>query len=286
MSENVEATSLVDKQGKKVYSFVNPLFAEQPDIVWDRVNPILRTVFAQKYGLCNKGLNPKHLRVGTHCIEEDVEKLFGPCVNQNGYKYCHSEDEEFVKAVEWQWMVCHQRTGLPNTRLINKAEARGLTCERLPGGRRRDVNWAHFAEWTCRDQLRRIQSERDSKEGLGAVHIKSEGVQGGDEDQRHDQDNDNLQQRHQGSRKMLTLQSHEQVKASMVEWRLHLASLENKMPLMEVLVDNLSKKQAVSDLELVRVESQLVDLRQLVISATRKLTVLQLDVDAQKGRML
>jgi hypothetical protein len=102
MSENVEATSLVAKQGKKVYSFVNPLFAEQPDIVWDRVNPISRTVFAQKYGLCNKGLNPKHLRVGTHCTEEDVEKLFGPYVNQNGYKYCHNEDEEFAKAVEWQ----------------------------------------------------------------------------------------------------------------------------------------------------------------------------------------
>jgi hypothetical protein len=85
---------------------------------------------------------------------------------------------------------------------------------------------------------------------------------------------------------MLTSQSREEVEASVAEWRLHLASLENKMPLMEVLVDNLSKKQAVSDLELVRVESQLVDLRQLVISATRKLTVLQLDVDAQKGRML
>jgi chromosome segregation ATPase len=183
-------------------------------------------------------------------------------------------------------MVCHQRTGLPNTRFINKAEALGLTCERLPGGRRRDMNWAHFAEWTCRDQLRQIQSERDSKEGLGAVHIKSEGVQGGDEDQRHDQDNDNLQQRHQGFRKMLTSQSREQVEASMAAWRLHLASLENKMPSMEVLVNSLSKKQAASDLELVRVESQLVDRRQLVTSATRKLTILQLDVDAQKGRML
>jgi hypothetical protein len=272
----VDTGSLVAKQGKKVYSFVNPLFAERPIIVWDRVNPISRTVFAEKYGLSNKGLNPKHLREGTHCTKEDVGKLFGPCVNQNGYKYSHKKDEEFVKAVEWQWMVYHQRTGLPNTKLINKVEPRGLTYEQLLGDRRSlDVNWAHFAEWTCRDQLRQIQSEHDLKEGLGIVHIKNEGVHGGDEDQRHDNNDDKLQQQHQGFRKMLTSQSREEVEASVAEWRLHLASLEKEMPSTEALVESLSKKQAASDLEFVRVESQLVDRRQLVTSATRKLTVLQ-----------
>jgi hypothetical protein len=50
--------------------------------------------------------------------------------------------------------------------------------------------------------------------------------------------------------------------------------LENEMPSMEALVDSLSKEQAASNLELIRVESQLVDRRQLVISAMRKLTVL------------
>jgi hypothetical protein len=170
--------------------------------------------------------------------------------------------------------------GLPPThgfakhKIHQQGRSAWLTCEQFPGGRRRDVNWAHFAEWTCRDQLRRIQSERDSKDGLGAVHIKSKGVQGGDEDQRHDQDNDNLQQRHQGFRKMLTSQSCEQVEARVAEWRLHLTSLENEMPSMEALVDSLSKEQAASNLELIRVESQLVDRRQLVISAMRKLTVL------------
>ena len=183
MSEMVSAdpSSLGAKQGKKIYSFVNPLFAEQPDIVWDRVQPISRATFVQKYGLCNKGINPKHLRVGLHSTEENVEALFGPCINQNDYKYCYSKDE-FVKAVEWQWMVCHQRTSLPNTRLINKAEVRGLTCERLLGARRREVNWAHFIEWTCRDQLRRIQSERDSKEGGGLLVCKTKSVQGGQQD--------------------------------------------------------------------------------------------------------
>jgi chromosome segregation ATPase len=85
---------------------------------------------------------------------------------------------------------------------------------------------------------------------------------------------------------MLTSQSREEVEASVAEWRLHLASLEKEMPLIEVLIESLSKKQAASDMELVRIESQLVDRRQLVISATRRLTVLQLDVDAQKARML
>ena len=120
--------------------------------------------------------------MGTHCIEDDVENMFGHCVNQNGHKYCHSEDEKFVKAVEWQWMVCHQHTGLPNTRLINKAKACGLTYEQLPRAQRREVNWAHFAEWTCRDQLRQIQRECDSKEDGGLLHYKNKSIQGGQED--------------------------------------------------------------------------------------------------------
>jgi hypothetical protein len=87
--------------------FVDPLYAEQPQLVWDRVDPIGKDVFEEKYGLCNKGLVPKRLKYGIHLEESDVEAMFGQKVS-NGYRYAYSEDMVFVKKVEYLWMVTHQ----------------------------------------------------------------------------------------------------------------------------------------------------------------------------------
>jgi hypothetical protein len=50
--------------------------------------------------------------------------MFGLC-NHNGYRYCHYEDEALISKVETLWMIMHQRTQVPNIRMINKAE----TCK-------------------------------------------------------------------------------------------------------------------------------------------------------------
>jgi hypothetical protein len=55
-------------------------------------------------------------------------------------------------------MVTHQRTQVPNTRLINAAEAKGLVYEI----KKKDMNWCLHAEWTCHDQLRLINVKKES----------------------------------------------------------------------------------------------------------------------------
>jgi hypothetical protein len=67
---------------------------------------------------------------------------------------------EFVKKVEHLWMITHQRTQVPNTRLINLAEAKGIVYELRKG--KDAVNWCVHAEWTCHDQLQRINAEKDA----------------------------------------------------------------------------------------------------------------------------
>ena len=265
---------------RKTASYVRPLYAEAPKLIFDRVHAVSRTQFAKKYGLNNGGMSPKQLRVGTHCTEAEVERWFGPCVNQNGYKYCHLDDEEFVKAVELNWMICHQKTGVPNTRLINKAEARGYTCERLSGNRKREVNWACFAEWTCRDQLRRIQCEREGLLGVGDARVKGAAL---------DREDPKGGIGFLGTEKktllqdltaptMLSSQCREAVEESVAELREHLTAFERNMPEQEELVQRLLKDKVDLGLEVMKVQSQLEDLRQLVATAKANLSNLQVDL--------
>lgn len=121
----------VKLEGVDPASYVVPLYAEQPTIVFDRVTPPTRKIFQETYGLSNEGLNPKRLKIGVQLEEVDVESLFGPCINRNGYRYCHKDDEELIREVESKYMICHQRTWLPSTCIINKSEARGIAYERV-----------------------------------------------------------------------------------------------------------------------------------------------------------
>jgi hypothetical protein len=77
-------------------------------------------------------------------MEQEVEPLFGPCNNKNGYRYYFSEDVEVIKRVEEIWMIVHQRPQVPINHLINKVEARGIVYER----KGKKVNCTIFIEWT------------------------------------------------------------------------------------------------------------------------------------------
>jgi hypothetical protein len=125
MSDAEEEATIVPKKTKpKQQPNVLPLYAEQPTVVWDRVAPILMNTFQLEYGLNNTGIPPKSLKLNVHITEEEVESLFRKKVGGNGYHYANNEDKEFVKKVERRWMICHQRTSVPNIRLVNISEAR------------------------------------------------------------------------------------------------------------------------------------------------------------------
>ncbi len=55
--------------------------------------------FVEKYGLCNKGLNPKHLKLGKYIEDVEVEK-FKSCINKNNYRYFWLDDDEFIAKAE------------------------------------------------------------------------------------------------------------------------------------------------------------------------------------------
>jgi hypothetical protein len=50
--------------------------------------------FVETYGLCNKGLSPKCLKLSKDFEETKVEKVFGLCITKNGYWYTWCGDEE------------------------------------------------------------------------------------------------------------------------------------------------------------------------------------------------
>ena len=160
------------RRGGKKSSWVDPMYASQPEILWDRKTTVSREWFAEKYKLHNHGITPKQIKIGQHLEEADVESLFGPRQNGNGYKYSQC-DEEFVRRVETMWMICHQKTVVPNTRMVNVSEAKGWAYEIV---KKRDTNWALFAEWTCRDQLKKIRAEEEESRlwKLGVVKAEKE----------------------------------------------------------------------------------------------------------------
>jgi hypothetical protein len=64
----------------------------------------------EKYNFCNTCINPKRLKIGKDYIDEELQALFRPNNNKNGYQYLFSEDEKLIKQVEELWMIVHQHT--------------------------------------------------------------------------------------------------------------------------------------------------------------------------------
>jgi hypothetical protein len=100
--------------------YIDPLCGEKPKIIFYKKNKVSWKSFWEKYGI-----TPKMLKIGKEIEEEKVVALFGPC-SRNGYRYCHNEDEALIVRVKTLWMIMHQRNEVPNTRMINQVEARGL----------------------------------------------------------------------------------------------------------------------------------------------------------------
>jgi hypothetical protein len=93
------------------------------------------------------------LKIGKE-IEKEVVMSFGPC-SRNNYKYYLTKDKALISRIETLWMIMHQRTQVPNTWMINKAE----TCKIVYKIKiRKKVNWCVLVEWTICNQLRRLQS--------------------------------------------------------------------------------------------------------------------------------
>jgi hypothetical protein len=132
----------------------NPLYGTKLDIIFDKKIKLSRRSFWEKYGICNKGIAPKRLKIRKEIEEKEVVALFGPC-NCNKYKYYHTKDEALISRVETLWMIMHQRMHLPNTQMINNTKACEIAYEIKTW---KKVNWCMLAKWTIRDQLYKLQS--------------------------------------------------------------------------------------------------------------------------------
>jgi hypothetical protein len=293
MSDAEEEAAIVTKKSKpKQQPYILPLYAEQPTIVWDRVAPILRTTFQLEYGLNNTGIPPKSLKLNVHVTEEEVESLFGKKVGGNGYRYANNEDEEFVKKVERRWMICHQRTSVPNTRLVNISEARGWTYELLKG---KPTNWVVHAEWTCRQQLAtKIKEEEErvkqgrigggrsagaggSSLGIGGARCALGGGQnspapeGGGGSIISCEDT----QRGRSPHKLGFPADSEVHSMAIGEWQEYVSSLEKETPGLDAHVKRLYSEFEAAKISLAKVAGQLDYGRQLVSNAKIKLRELE-----------
>jgi hypothetical protein len=76
-----------------------PFYEEQPNLIFDRKHIITWKEFVEKYRLCNKGLYPKHLKLGKYIEDVEVEK-FKSCINKNNYRYFWLDDDEFIAKAE------------------------------------------------------------------------------------------------------------------------------------------------------------------------------------------
>jgi hypothetical protein len=230
----------------------------------------------KEYGLCNTEIPPKSLKINVHITEDEVISVFGQKVGGNGYKYTNCDDESLVKKVELRWMICHQRTSLPNTRLINISEARGFLYEVLKG---KPTNWAVRAEWTCRQQLQTRIKKEDKKNkasrssapgqsslGFGSgletangstLAVQSSTVAAGGRDL--------------GGGVMLgSLDS-----MAIEEWEAHISTLEKETPILDALVKELCTEKEAAKLGFAKLSRQLDYGKQLITNAELKLQELE-----------
>jgi hypothetical protein len=118
-----------------VLTWVEPLYKAKLTIIFDRKQPVFKQQFIDTYIICIKGPSPKCLKLGRD-FEKKVKKIFGPCINRNGYHYTWSGDEQLIAEVERLWMTTHHKTKMPHTHMINKAKVQGFVCER----KHKDIN--------------------------------------------------------------------------------------------------------------------------------------------------
>ena len=284
--EELEDRLLCPKRGGKKSSWVDPLYACQPEIYWDRKSLVTRDWFVEKYNLCNRGITPKQIKIGIHLEEADVESLFGPRQNGNGYRYA-TMDEDFVRKVETMWMICHQKTVVPNTRMVNVSEAKGFAYELV---KKKETNWALFAEWTCRDQLKKLRADEDD-----AAKWKSASVKGdlGLEDIQAGKENWGLEQVNGGvvnSPGRVPPRGHTiaflgKIAMAIAEWQQCLDVLERESASLDGYVQHLFAEKEEARMTLHKVSSQMEYSRKLVCDAQAKLLALEAERDEKLAKL-
>jgi len=83
----------VKVEGRVVFSWVAPLYHTPLRIIFYKKNHVSWREIEEKYGVCNKGLSPKSLRIRKDLEEKEMEQLFGPSLIMNIYEYSYSNDE-------------------------------------------------------------------------------------------------------------------------------------------------------------------------------------------------
>jgi hypothetical protein len=97
-------TVKVKIKGAATTCYIDPLYGTKLDIIFNKKTELSRESLWDKYGICNKGIAPKRLKIGKEIEEEEVVTLFGPC-SRNDYKYCLIEDKALISRVETLWMI-------------------------------------------------------------------------------------------------------------------------------------------------------------------------------------
>ncbi len=78
----------------------SPVYKEQLNLIFDKKHIVTWKKFVEKYGLCNEGLNSKHLKLGKYIEDVEVKRLFKSCMNKNNYRYFWLEDEKVIANME------------------------------------------------------------------------------------------------------------------------------------------------------------------------------------------
>jgi hypothetical protein len=55
--------------------------------------------------------------------------------------------------------------------MVNVSEAKGFAYEIV---KKKETNWALFAEWTCRDQLKKLRAEEEEAAKSRYTHVRGE----------------------------------------------------------------------------------------------------------------
>ncbi len=119
-----------------------PLYKTIPEL--DDGGPISHREFVEQYGCSSKGLSPKRIKIPRDVTMEEIHKYFGPVHNKNGYSYVFNENPEIIAKVESLWMIIHQKTYVPASRIIFLGMARRVVMD-LKGDK---MNWVMYIEWT------------------------------------------------------------------------------------------------------------------------------------------
>lgn len=278
-----------------VSTWVPPLYAEEPTLVFDGKLPVSRKTFESVYGLPNRGKSPKKLKIGRDCTEAEVERWFGPVNGKNAYHYNHFDDEETCKEIERIWMICHQKTVVPGIRCINKAEARGFTCMK------KDppvlVNWAVFGEWCIRDRIRREERLRKKQSlGLGSLSAVTTTVQldsdtSDEENPRNVKCGVEVKREFSEKRKRLADmppsygRSDQDTANLILEWSNYVSALDEEVFSISSTLQVLKQNKERTASELLCAHAQLSDRQQLLRTASAKLQQLEAEMNVMKASM-